>query len=247
MSQLTFGSLFAGIGGFDLGFERAGWRCDWQVEINDFCKRVLTRHWPHVEKHDDIRTFEPSGYVDCIVGGFPCKQTSTAAAIHGRRTGLAGEDSGLWFEMLRIVRLVRPAIVVVENVAGANTYADQIKEGLAAAFYRVPKKPLRLSAWDFGAFNRRRRLFWIANSYESGLSLTRLIESRTTISIERRATDGNARLPADAGVVRVADGVPGGVDRRERIYALGNAVYPAVSEWIGRRLMEANQPLAQST
>ena len=115
MSHLTFGSLFAGIGGIDLGFERAGMTCVWQVEKAEFCRRVLARHWPAVRRHDDVRTFPPSDppewHCDVICGGFPCKQTSTAAAVHGRRNGLEGADSGLWFEMLRVVRLVRPGWV----------------------------------------------------------------------------------------------------------------------------------------
>ena len=77
---LTFGSLFAGIGGFDLGFERAGMVCKWQVEIDDYANRVLRKHWPNVRKHDDVRTWpqpdtEP---VDVICGGFPCQDISNA-------------------------------------------------------------------------------------------------------------------------------------------------------------------------
>lgn len=69
---LTFGSLFAGIGGFDLGFERAGMECKWQVEIDPFCQKVLSKHWPDVRRHDDVRTFPPDGVwnVDVIWAGF---------------------------------------------------------------------------------------------------------------------------------------------------------------------------------
>src|SRR5690606_26764966 len=93
---LTFGSLFTGIGGFDLGFERAGMKCLWQVEIDSACQNVLSRHWPEVEKYRDVR--EAGRYnlkpVDVICGGFPCQDLSVA----GGRKGLAGERSGLWFE-----------------------------------------------------------------------------------------------------------------------------------------------------
>ena len=70
----TYGSLFSGIGGIDLGFDRAGFRCGWQVEIDPFCRRILERHWPDVPKHDDVRTFLDKcafPYVDVIVGGDP--------------------------------------------------------------------------------------------------------------------------------------------------------------------------------
>ena len=72
--MLKFGSLFAGIEGFDLGFERAGMRCEWQVEIDPYCQRVLAKHWPNVRRWDDVRTFPPEGEwgVDVICGGFPC-------------------------------------------------------------------------------------------------------------------------------------------------------------------------------
>jgi site-specific DNA-cytosine methylase len=84
---VTFGSLFAGIGGFDLGFERAGMTCKWQVEIDPYCQRVLAKHWPDVRRHDDVRTFPPTDAdewrVDVICGGFPCQDISDA----GKRAG----------------------------------------------------------------------------------------------------------------------------------------------------------------
>src|SRR3990167_774279 len=105
---LTFGSLFAGIGGFDLGFERAGMRCRWQVEINPFCQRSLARHWPNVGRWDDVRTFPPppaeDWEVDVICGGFPCQDISNA----GHKAGIDGEQSGLWREYVRIIREIRP-------------------------------------------------------------------------------------------------------------------------------------------
>ena len=114
--KLTFGSLFAGIGGFDLGFERAGMECKWQVENDEYCKQVLERLWPNVKRWSDVRTFDPRGTewgCDVICGGFPCQDISNA----GTREGLDGARSGLWFEFARIIRLLRPSYVVVENVA----------------------------------------------------------------------------------------------------------------------------------
>ena len=93
---MKFGSLFTGIGGFDLAFEQAGMTCAWQCEINAAARSVLTRHWPDVPVIEDVKNVgrhstEP---VDLICGGFPCQDLSIA----GPRTGLAGERSGLWFE-----------------------------------------------------------------------------------------------------------------------------------------------------
>lgn len=90
---MTFGSLFAGIGGMDLGLERAGMECRWQVEIDPFCLRVLGKHWPGVPKFGDIHevTGEKLERVDLIAGGFPCQDVSEV----GSRIGISGSQSGL--------------------------------------------------------------------------------------------------------------------------------------------------------
>ncbi|MDE2467317.1 MAG: DNA cytosine methyltransferase, partial [Bradyrhizobium sp.] len=121
--MITFGSLFAGVGGFDLGFERAGLTCKWQVEIDDYATRVLEKHWPDVPKGRDVRHFPP-GYardwaVDVICGGPPCQRTSVAAAIQGKRTG-----ETLWPEMLRVVRAIEPRCVVVEQPGGNKAWEE---------------------------------------------------------------------------------------------------------------------------
>ncbi|HLL74841.1 MAG TPA: DNA (cytosine-5-)-methyltransferase [Pyrinomonadaceae bacterium] len=113
---LTFGSMFAGVGGFDLGFERAGMRGLWQVEIEADCRSVLARHFPKARRFDDVTNVEVSQLepVDVVCFGFPCQDLSVA----GERAGLGGERSGLWFEALRIVAGLEPRWVVVENVPG---------------------------------------------------------------------------------------------------------------------------------
>lgn len=241
--MVTFGSLFAGIGGFDLGFERAGMTCKWQVEIDPFCRKALAKHWPSVRRHDDIRTFptdEACG-VDVICGGFPCKQTSTGAAVHGRRSGLDGKDSGLWWEFLRVVNTIKPIGVVIENPSGVKKWATTIEGCLADAGYGVQRH--ELEAADFGAPHQRRRVFWIANRDIQGLQVARRSEPRTAQASAWRAFDGNAWVPTIPRSLRVADGVPGGMDRRARIAALGNSLVPACAEWIGRRLMQVNTNL----
>ena len=97
---MKFGSLFSGIVGLDLGFERAGMKCAWQCEIDPKCQSVLKKHWPTTPLYPDVRDFhaEP-GCVDLICGGFPCQDVSIA----GGRAGLKGEQSGLWFEFHRVL------------------------------------------------------------------------------------------------------------------------------------------------
>ena len=113
---MTYGSLFTGIGGFDLGFDRAGMQCNWQVERDKDCNRVLSQHWPDTQRGNDVCAVTPErfGRVDVICGGFPCQDLSVA----GNRKGLAGERSGLWHEFRRIVAEFKPRIVVIENVPG---------------------------------------------------------------------------------------------------------------------------------
>ncbi len=110
---LTVGSLFAGIGGFDLGFERAGFTPAWRCEIEPFCRKVLTAKMPGPVIYGDVcglgRTVAPR--VDVLVGGFPCQDVSVA----GQRKGLAGERSGLFYEFVRVIRELTPAWVVIEN------------------------------------------------------------------------------------------------------------------------------------
>ena len=116
---MTFGSLFAGIGGLDLGLERAGMECRWQVEIDPFCRRVLAKHWPDVPRYEDVRdvgahSLEP---VDLICGGFPCVDLSLARNIVGVGDGMDGSISApMWGEMARIVLAMSPRFVLIENV-----------------------------------------------------------------------------------------------------------------------------------
>ena len=123
MPKLRVLSLFAGIGGFDLGLERTGgFETVAFCEINPFGRRVLAKHWPEVPCYDDVRTLTAERLradgisVDVIVGGFPCQNVSIAAAVHGGDSGLDGEQSGLWSEYERLIDELRPAEVIIENV-----------------------------------------------------------------------------------------------------------------------------------
>lgn len=162
-SVLTVGSLFSGIGGFDLGLERAGMRVRWQVEIDPYCQRVLAKHWPHVQRYGDIQsvdwgTVEP---VDVLCGGFPCQDISLA----GKGAGLAGERSGLWFEYARAIEALTPRYVIIENVAALRSRGlDQVLGSLAALGYDAEWHCIPASA--VGAPHRRDRV-WIVAYAES--------------------------------------------------------------------------------
>jgi DNA (cytosine-5)-methyltransferase 1 len=236
--EITFGSLFAGIGGFDLGFERAGMVCKWQVEINDYANRVLAKHWPHVHRERDIRTagrhnLEP---VDVICGGFPCQDISYA----GQGAGLDGERSGLFFEAVRVVRELRPRIVVLENVAALLTRGlDRVLGTLAEIGYDAEWHCIPAAA--VGAPHERERVFVIAYSDVD------FVRASWTTGNKRTSTDLHFSGTRKAGLMEswwamepepcsVVYGIPGVVDR---LRGLGNAVVPQVAEWIGQRIATA--------
>ena len=168
---LTFGSLFAGVGGFDMGFEQAGWDCKFQVEWDKNCQKILNKHWPDVPKWLDVSDVNGAEIppVDCIIFGSPCQDLSVA----GKRAGLEGERSGLFHEAVRIIKEMRdatngtfPRWTVWENVAGAlssnngRDFGTVINE-MAKAGAHLQEYAL-LDAQHFGIPQRRRRVFLIS-------------------------------------------------------------------------------------
>ena len=228
------GSLFSGVGGLELGLERAGLGpVVWQAESDPFCRRVLAKHWPGVkcyERVEDVNEFaEP---VDIVCGGFPCQDLSVA----GRRTGLSGERSGLWREFARVVRELDPDWVVVENVHHTwRRWVPFVRGDLGELGYS--SVPLRLSAADVGAGHRRRRVFVLAHADGE---LLRELSRRWGGSHGEMAqiSEWPSRWPGASRVPRTDDGVSHGVDRRR---ALGNAVVPQVAEVIGRAIAAAER------
>lgn len=168
MNTPTFGSLFAGVGGFDLGFEAAGYTCQFQVEWDKNCRQVLDHHWPHVPKWEDVNNVHGADLppVDIITYGFPCQDLSVA----GKRAGLDGDRSGLFFQAIRIINEMReatngqyPRIAVAENVPGLLT-ADKgaamarCLDTLAEIGALVQEWHILDAQW-FGIPQRRRRVF----------------------------------------------------------------------------------------
>ena len=168
---LTFGSLFAGVGGFDMGFEQAGWDCKFQVEWDKNCQQILNKHWPNVPKWSDVSDVNGAEIppVDCIIFGSPCQDLSVA----GKRAGLDGERSGLFHEAVRIIKEMRdatngtfPRWTVWENVAGAlssnngRDFGTVVNEMAKAGAYL--QEYALLDAQHFGIPQRRRRVFLVS-------------------------------------------------------------------------------------
>jgi len=166
MPRPTCGSLFAGIGGGDLGLERAGWDVVWQVELDPWRRKVLERHWPTALRWDDIRTMpyldDPGWKVDLIIGGFPCQDLSVA----GKRIGLKGERSGLFFDFMRVAAAIRPRWLIIENVPGLlSSHEGQdmgiVLETLSECGYGLAWRIL--DSQYFGVPQRRRRVYIVGH------------------------------------------------------------------------------------
>lgn len=239
---MKFGSLFSGIGGMDLGLEQAGMSCAWQVEIDEFCQRVLTKHWPNVPKYQDVRECGKHNLeqVDLIAGGFPCQDLSIA----GKGAGIDGQRSGLWAEFIRIVRELRPRYVLVENVAALlGRGMGRVLGDLAQSGYDAEWQSLR--AREFGALHLRERIFIIAHTRETRTArffageISRVAEFSWCKDV-RRVEDLRERSSVPSPLFRGSrDGLP---DWMDRVGAIGNAVIPPIARWIGRQIIEADAP-----
>lgn len=162
-TTLGMNSFFAGIGGFDIAFERAGFSVQFQCEKNKFCSSVLQRHWPETPFHADITTVAPEEVPAATVwtAGFPCQDLSLARTPHGRQ-GLRGAQSGLFFKLLELMATRRPQVVLIENVAGLlNSHKGEDFKTLVSELiqlgYGVAWRVL--NARYFGAPQSRPRVF----------------------------------------------------------------------------------------
>ena len=166
---------FAGIGGFSYAAEKllGGFETTQFIEIDPFCQKVLKKHWPHVPIHDDIRTFTAKpGEYSVITAGFPCQDISVA----GLQKGITKETrSGLFYELMRVIRMVRPQYVVLENVAAIlNRGLDIVLRELSEAGYDAEWSVI--SASSVGACHQRSRWWLVAYPNDNGLPPTEKCE-----------------------------------------------------------------------
>jgi DNA (cytosine-5)-methyltransferase 1 len=224
-------SLFAGIGGFDLGLERTGgFKTVAFCEIDPFCRRVLAKHWPGVPCYHDVRELTAERLradgiaVDVIAGGFPCQGVSEA----GLRTGLQDPRSGLWREYARLIGELRPSYVIVENVSEllrdgygmAEILGDLAEIGFDAEWHSIP-------AIALGADHIRERIWIIAYPNGSGA-----VEANQRGRKQRQAQVGEnaAQDHADADSSRL----PGRLQARTIAEDAR-----AISPWLGLALSSA--------
>ena len=236
--------LFSGIGGFSLGLERAGMETVAFCEIDPYCRAILSKHWPGVKIHDDVKQLDGKQYagaIDVICGGYPCQPFSTS----GRQQGEA-DPRHLWPEMRRIIQESRPRWIISENVRGHvkngfDTVATQMEDDGYTVW------PFIFPASAIGAPHQRERLWIIAHS-----SSKRLQRQGRRESSDYSATNafGEADGLVDAFqrqavpfLCRGHDGLPKRVAEPAN-HALGNAVIPQIPELIGGAILAYENRIA---
>jgi len=262
MTKLRVLDLFSGVGGFSHGLERTGgFATIGFCEIGEFQRRVLAKHWPDVPCHDDINTFPfRIGMADVVTAGFPCQDLSFA----GQGSGLAGARSGLWWKVRRALRVVRPRIALLENVAALlNRGMGTVLGSLAAIGYDAEWHCIPAAA--VGAPHERDRVWIIASdadrdSKSFGAVNAEMAPPQEPCNAEeaRRAnaegrsgsseqnwkpflapTDverGARNWPPEPEMVRVVHGVSAEVDA---VGALGNSIVPEIPYRIGRAILQS--------
>lgn len=252
---MRHGSLFSGIGGFDLAAEWMGWENVFQVEKDSFCQKVLEKNFPQTKRYGDIKEFDGTKYrgaVDIISGGFPCQPFSEA----GKRKGKE-DDRFLWPEMLRVIREIRPAFVVCENVNGIISLGlGDVLTSLEDTGYIT--ETFVIPACGVGAQHRRDRVWIIAyQDSQSDKSLNgnsrsrklgsnhvpfteyeRCEEQRFTGKFQSDPVVPNGRWGDKSGFRGGTYGVPNRVDR---IKSLGNAIVPQVAYEIFKAIEIVNK------
>ena len=232
---MTHGSLFSGIGGFELGAKRAGIKTIWNCEINPFCRKVLKKHFPETRQYTDITTLKNPPYVDIISGGFPCQDISIA---NPKGEELNGKRSGLWKEMFRIICETRPNYVLIENSPellrkGFSTLLQNLSEAGYDAEWQC------LQARNFNLPHKRERIFIIAYTKRLG-HLDNIIKTCILQKILSKKISGQTPLPmsikrfnaeSDYRSVRIYNGFSKELDT-DRITALGNAVIPSIAQYL---------------
>ena len=239
--------LFSGIGGFSLGLEAAGMETVAFCEFDEHARKVLSKHWPDVPIHNDVRELDGKQYrgsVDVVCGGFPCQDLSNA----GKKAGITGDRSSLYREMLRIISECLPRYAIFENVSALITgesgrwfgqfLYDLASIGYDAEWHCIP-------ACFLGASHQRDRVWVVAypNKVNRESSEFRQVLGQSDLSRElSRGFERIERRPdtSESLLYRENDGVSTR-PYRDRLARLGNSVVPQIPEAIGRAIMACEQ------
>ncbi len=228
--------LFSGIGGFSLGLERTGrFKTTAFCEINPYCRKILKQHWPEIPVYEDITTARFEEPVELVTAGFPCQDISLA----GKGAGLSGDRSGLYWNILRTLRMVGRKPLLLENVAGLLARGlCTVLGSMAQIGYDTEWNCIPASA--IGAPHRRDRI-WIVAYPDSirprwigrqKLTEEKIIFERLPALLRCRKRQWS-KLPTPR-ICRSNDGIP---NRAHRIKALGNSIVPDIPELLGHALI----------
>lgn len=233
-------SLFSGIGGFDLAAQWMGWENIFQVEIDNFCQKVLAKNFPNVKRYGDIKQFDGTKYrgtIDVLSGGFPCQPFSVAGSRKGKE-----DERYLWPEMLRVIGEIQPSFIVGENVSGSWQLVDEICHALETKGFST--EPISLEAACVGAPHKRERYWFFA--YSNEMRLQEISEKHgAALRISQEAPSDFGGLNADKWQItprnsddlRTGNGIPNWMDR---ISGLGNAIVPQVAFEIFKAIERIN-------
>lgn len=254
--QLRFGGVFSGVGGMDLGLRNAGFQCVFQVEKDAYRREVLGIRFPESKKFSDISTFNREqfyGSIDLLCGGWPCQPFS----LNGHRKA-SDDERDMWADFYRTICQTRPRWVVAENVAGVlssenGRYFGRILWDLVSIGYDAEWDVL--PAYAFGAPHKRDRLFLIAYPSEAGRerglcgelqNVTATYPLWFTHSALGTVWDRLSSLEQRLGEPSVFGSNDGTPNRVDRLAAVGEAVIPAITEWIGKNILREEMRNNQS-
>lgn len=248
---MKHGSLFSGIGGFDLASEWMGWENVFHCEIAEFPRKVLNYYFPNAKTHEDITKTDFTiyrGTIDILTGGFPCQD----ASIAGKKKGLQGQRTGLFYEMLRAIREIRPKYIVAENVANITKINNGhdfriIINELAGLGYNAEWRIIYAS--EVGAPHKRARLYLVAypNSIRLQSGKTFLSNMAEKIAPFKWMFNGTSiqivrggRWNSEPPILCVDDGISRPMVRKA-IKGYGNAVVPQVVHKIFQAIQHIEQ------
>lgn len=229
---MTHGSLFSGIGGFELGAQWCNIETLWSCEIQKFQRKILQSKFPDTKIYVDIKELSEPQYVDIISGGFPCQDISVA----GKGIGIAGSRSGLWTEMYRIIRQVKPRYVLIENSPMLLIRGfEQVLCDLSKIGYNAEWQCLSNSG--FGFDHKRERVYVIAYSNEVKRQARWIQERSKTQTIFIPPPKQHSGFPLSERIYKMSDcehiGINDGIrDWTHRVGSIGNAVNPCLAKYL---------------
>lgn len=261
MEQITMGELFAGIGGFSLAGQHLGIKSLWAVESDPYKQVVYGYNYPDVPIYDDVKTFCRDGdkpqTPTIITAGFPCQDISIAAA--GKAKGINGPKSSLWYEALRIIGILRPQFIVLENSPIIRVRGlGEVLRGLSECGYDAEWRTISCRA--FGLPHIRKRWFCVAYPHEIGRVLyqsgqpaeRRKIVHRTNYEEATKAhnlaskTFGVSSRADEYNTVCQLSRLDDGISQKllsQMSMALGDAVSPTVAHYVLNCVLQAKKQI----